>query len=305
MIEKKILEDVINPNVDGLLKTINIYFPLTFADTYRLELMDNEYIDTWSGLKLVSHTVDKNMDDNDEYINTSKLAQQIGNRFARKWNKIWEGLIQEYVILDNYNMTEEEITDSNVEITGNRNNKETINKTLTDSGTDNLAITENVKDDSKETYNIENSQSGTNQTEEQVGSTSINENKLYGLGSTEGKPSSSSTGTDNETTNTTITLGTKDQKTGDTTTNKTVGTTGSENRTKDLTQTDTGTVENTENTKQNTIDKIKRTLKRKGNIGVTTSSQMQEQYLKIVDAWYDFCKIVYNDLDSVLVLSII
>lgn len=44
------------------------------------------------------------------------------------------------------------------------------------------------------------------------------------------------------------------------------------------------------------------TLTRSGNIGVTTSQQMLESEFKVRE--YDFYKMVYNDIDSVLCLSI-
>ena len=44
------------------------------------------------------------------------------------------------------------------------------------------------------------------------------------------------------------------------------------------------------------------TLTRSGNIGVTTSQQMLESEFKVRQ--YDFYKMIYNDIDSVLCLSI-
>ena len=46
----------------------------------------------------------------------------------------------------------------------------------------------------------------------------------------------------------------------------------------------------------------KETLTRSGNIGVTTSQQMLESEFKVRQ--YDFYKMVYNDIDSILCLSI-
>lgn len=46
----------------------------------------------------------------------------------------------------------------------------------------------------------------------------------------------------------------------------------------------------------------KETLTRSGNIGVTTSQQMLESEFKVRQ--YDFYKMIYNDIDSVLCLSI-
>ena len=51
-----------------------------------------------------------------------------------------------------------------------------------------------------------------------------------------------------------------------------------------------------------TTHKGSETLKRSGNIGVTTSQQMLESELKIRQ--FDFYKQVYNDIDSILCLSI-
>ena len=44
------------------------------------------------------------------------------------------------------------------------------------------------------------------------------------------------------------------------------------------------------------------TLTRSGNIGVTTSQQMLESEFKVRQ--YDFYKMIYNDIDSVLCLSV-
>jgi len=46
----------------------------------------------------------------------------------------------------------------------------------------------------------------------------------------------------------------------------------------------------------------KETLTRSGNIGVTTSQQMLESEFKVRQ--YDFYKMIYNDIDSILCLSI-
>lgn len=153
-------------------------------------------------------------------------------------------------------------------------------------------------------------------------------NSIYGLNSGTASPSDKSTTsgtettqkgtTDTQTLNTTdtnsetISKSYQDTITNDTTdtTSETVSKSSQNTVTNNTTDTTTGssTVDQT-NSKTNsstgqTIDAITRTLTRRGNIGVTTNSQMQVEYLKILDEWFNFCKMVFDDIDSILTLKI-
>lgn len=330
MTEKKTIEELF-PVENGLLSTIGVKYSLNFAEAYQLSLMDEEYVNSYSGLKHVSRIVEKNTVD--DVVNIDKLSSIVGNRFVQKWNAMWKGLTVEYDILENYNMKEEEKIDRDIDDTLTSTANEVVSHTVIDEETKNEAVEGSVKNKNTQTDNTtitdtENdtrtmsdttTENGTVQTSGTASTTSSATNGIFGFDASSAadadnnRGSSSSQSSDNTTDNRTITEALEDETNrdlttqrngsivddGETTTEETKTTSGS------LERTENGENEKTENSNKKTIDNIVRTLTRAGNIGTTSSAQLQEQYLKIVEAWYDFCRIIYDDIDSILTIYII
>lgn len=330
MTEKMTIEEVL-PVENGLLSTIGSRFDLEFADSYRLSTMDEEYIDVYSGMKLVTRVVEKNYVDG--VVNIEKLSDIVGNRYVRKWNALWKGLTVEYEILNNFDMVEEERTNRDIDDTLTSNESETVQRTSEDNeskteeldatSTENKTQTDNTKitdsgtegrlrtDDDSETENRTNSDNVEETMDETTGlfgfnsvsasnSDKINRNTL-----SEATGSSNSTKERSSTIDDKLTKNNTNQKEGTITDDGEASREESRTLTGKLSRTESGENEKTGNSNKKTIDNIVRTLTRKGNVGVTSSAQLQEQYIKIVDDWYDFCKIVYNDIDTILTLYII
>ena len=330
MTEKMTIEEIF-PVENGLLSTIGEKFTLEFADSYRLSTMDEEYIYVHSGMKLITRVVEKFYKEG--ILDVSKLSEIIGNRYVRKWNSLWKGLTVEYDILTNYDMTEKENTNRDMDDTITSKETGTEKRTSEDNEnkTNSLNLTSN--ENKTQTDKTKFTDTGTesrvvmndgNDTETTTNSDTINENvdetkSLFGFNSS----SASNSDETNRTTSSEVSGNSKSTK--NTSSNYDENYTKNNTSQKDGTITDTGErtseenlkydatisrTENGENSKtgnsnKKTIDNIVRTLTRKGNIGVTSSAQLQEQYIKIVESWYDFCKVVYDDMDSILTLYII
>ena len=311
--------------------------------------------------------------------NMTSLANVLIAMYGKKWNKLWDTTQLDYNPIENYSMVEaENINDNTVssrkttynttikdvgsdqltnDLTQTLTNKLTDTKTLnlanshevdlTDKRTDDLnhLTTNNLTDKLTNDLTDTTTKTGTVGTVDHSGTvntpnTTTTEN-TFGFNSSSAVPATttSRTGTENSTTDTTntITNNTTDtlKRTGTETTLKTgtetVADTGdvTTTRTGSETITDTGTetyaktgTETTANTGTSTTAKtntnthtgadevagsddktVGRTLKRNGNIGVTTSQQML-QAERDVWMWNYFTDALFPDINSVLTLSI-
>lgn len=330
MMKRKKIEDAL-PVENGILTTIGSKFELDFADVHTLSLMDVEYVEGYSAIKTVSRIVEKNTVDN--VVNVDKLSNIIGNRYVNKWNMMWNGLTVEYDILENFNMTEEEKTDRDIDdtltLTENETAQHTLNDTeskteeteasssISNTQTDNTTITEAgtearlITDDTSETDNASNSDSVNETMNETTGLYGFNSGAASNADKTDRTTQSSISGSNqrelerSSTVDDNLTKNNTNTKEGSVVDNGQTSKEESKTIAGTLARTENSENEKTGNTNKKTIDNIVRTLTRKGNIGTTSSAQLQEQYLKITATWYDFCKIVYDDLDSILTLYII
>lgn len=261
----KKIEEVLPIN-NGLIFSVNTIKHLDFSNVYDLSLMDEDYILN-SGLKTCSRYITKHINEEGQ-LDMAKLAALVANRFAEKWNKLWVGVSAEYNILENYSM-EETSKDQ-------RDNKNTSKETIVSTGTysDQDDITDNDTIHSNE------------QTEQNGHITVSDNSKIFGFDSQVGADDSSNTSV---TTDTSIPTTTRNETNNKTYQSVKSGESGN-NETRD------GNV--------SIVDVLNHTLVRRGNVGVTTSSEMQEQYLEIVQKWFDFCKLIYEDLDTILTLKI-
>lgn len=94
----------------GIFKQIYTTFSSTFTwlDESVADNLDLEYYLNHSANKFISPLVDRLYDDNSStYL--SKTANVIVNKFADKWNKLYDALIDaEYNPIENYSMVEDE-----------------------------------------------------------------------------------------------------------------------------------------------------------------------------------------------------
>lgn len=247
------------------------------------QYLDLQYHGQHSGNKLVSNFITAFIEngvvsDHDKGM----LISVVQARFTTKWTKLYNTMKLEYNPIENYSMTETE----NVKIMGEINDSTVLTNDLKDINT---IQSENVNSNNTSEnieYNIEDTieKTSTDISNENISMCAFN----------------SSTFSDTDKTVTNV------ENTGkDITTKK-----GTEKHINsgDNTNVNNETLESvrtgTETTKKDVTDNsnTERQLTRGGNIGVTTSQQMIESEREL---WlWDFFEIVFNDVDTLLTLSI-
>lgn len=214
------------------------------------------------------------------------LARLIEVKYKENWNRLYNALFADYNPIENYSVNEQET------MVGNKTNNETvsIDETTTNTGTRTDAGTTSNTGTTK--TNNTNDKTSTNAgTSNQTGTVL---DKVYAEDSEEAVNSAGRDTTQTGTTSNNTTD--KETQKGDITDTST-GTT-SNTRTDDLSQKVAGT-----NTKANNEDtNDTRTLKKAGNIGVTTSQQMIESEIALRK--HNFYDILFKDIDEMLCLSI-
>lgn len=289
--------------------------------------LDVIYHGSRSGKKFVGSIVE-NFLSNNVLSNESKetIAQAIFAINEKNWKALWNTLNLEYNPIENYSMTEtenisdvhegtltskgEDTTTKNDSLTNTQDTTNTTTNNETFTNTTVGSITRNVTDN------------GTSKTESDVTKTtsentitnSANTNQLYGFNSVDAVNSDKQIGdgtqdtTGNETvkdvTNITTTNTVKDETS---TTNNGTDTTESTIKS-DIGVTGTTTNETNVNVKRDNTDTenktitTDRTLKRSGNIGVTTSQQMIDSERNL---WFwSYFEKVFADVDNILTLKI-
>ena len=289
--------------------------------------LDVIYHGSRSGKKFVGSIVE-NFLSNNTLSNESKdaIAQAIFAINEKNWKALWNTLNLKYNPIENYSMTEtenvsdvhegtltskgEDTTTKNDSLTNTQDttNTTTNNETITSANVG--SVTKNVTDNG--TSKTENDVTKT--TSENTITNSANTNQLYGFNSVDAVNSDKQIGdgtqdvTGNETvkdvTNTTTTDTVKDETS---ITNNGTDTTESTMKS-DIGVTGTTTNETNVNVKRDNTDTenktitTDRTLKRSGNIGVTTSQQMIESERNL---WFwSYFEKVFSDVDNILTLKI-
>lgn len=284
-------------------------------------IMDIEYFGNVSGNKIVSPLIDRIVS-GDEIIPTEKntLSNIIIDMYYKKWEKLYDTFELEYNPIQNYDMEETMSNDETVHeygktiqrtdnLTHAKTGTETQTDNLTEQRTDNLStqrtdnLSKSVDMSVMETHNTTDT--------ETPNLTNNTNNKIFGFNSTIGvdsdnqemittgitttaKTGTVTTDTDNTETNTgTQTI----LNTGTQTNNKT----GTVEMSHNVTDHDTGT----QNTVSGGTDTDTRNylLRRKGNIGVTTSQQMIQSERDLW-MWDFFHTVVFPDIDRVLTIPI-
>ena len=215
--------------------------------------------------------------DNSQPLDTeqrTKLAGIVFTLFSRKWERFWNVLNAEYDPISNYDMTETEYIE--IDVNDTRQNTGTVTNVTDDVVRETGTVTNVTDTDTTQTGTVSDN-----------GSNSV-DNGIYGF--------NSSTSIDSNTSDGTVTNTRTDNLAGtdDTTETRT------DNLTKDRDISDTET-RNLSDVLTGNKDTA-RTLTRSGNIGVTTSQQMIESELEL---WqWNFFKSVYEDIDSICCLDV-
>lgn len=266
MMEMKIqrLNEVIGTN--EIFSTIMTGRELPWHEdtTITAALLDFEYINNYSGRKIISPAVEKSLGTDGKITseNFAKLCSVAYMMFGKKWARNWEILTSEYDPIQNYSMTE----DSRLV----RDNKETH------SGTDSTLMT--GTDTFVKTGSESDAHTGT------IGdsATSNQENEVSAFNSSTYQDASKTTGSGGNT---------RTFQNTDTTTYTNVTDAETRNKTDALTH---GHVVDNDDVETNH-------LTRSGNIGVTTSQQMLQSE---IDLWkWNFFYEVFSDIDNVFTIS--
>lgn len=256
-----------------------------WAEMYNPLSLDIAYYGNHSGDKIISPLVEKILVDGVLTPNNAQILATIcAERFGVNWAKIWATQELEYNPIENYSMTETgEDTDKN---TGTVKQTEDITHT----GTGTRETSETNKGTVTEAETETPGEVITKVTDGQA----KQDTAVFGFNADPASPVPSDTqsGT-NKVTDTETHSGTV--KRDKTTTNDLI-LTGGEDTTENHTDTRDGT----------RTDDLTRTgahtLKRSGNIGVTTSQEMIQSER---DLWvWNFLEMVFNDVDKVLTLPI-
>lgn len=122
---------------DGVFTDLN-EFDVPWKETAAPDILNLHYHGSHSGDKLISPLLRK-MITADLDGTRSKVAAIIYNMYSDKWSHLWDALKTEYNPIDNYNMVENETSETN------RENERAHTGTNTDAmtGTDNIAHTGN------------------------------------------------------------------------------------------------------------------------------------------------------------------
>ena len=317
----KRLNDVIPDGItgSGIFSAMNTIQSLPF-DVSPV-IMDIEYFGNISGGKIVSPLIDRIVT-GDEISATEeqKLSNIIISMYYERWGKLYDTMLLEYNPIQNYDMVEQMTDDETVHeygktlqrtdnLTHTKTGNDTETNNLQEQRTDNLSdqrtdnLSKSIDREVTETYNTTDT--------ETPNLTNNTDNKIFGF--------NSSIGVDSDSQTVTATGSTSKTKTGTvgTVTDETETDTGTQTTTHTGTSTNakTGTVQLTHNTTdsdtgtQNTVsggsDTSTRnyTLRRSGNIGVTTSQQMI-QAERDLWLWNFFHTVVFPDVDKVLTIPI-
>lgn len=280
-----------DPETTGIFTVLNNYnVPWKSENIY--ESLNLAYYYNHSGQKNISPLVsgilgsDTTLSDTDK----TKVSKLVYDICAKNWQYEWDALFSEYNPIENYNADETETITHGGNDTTNKSGTDTHTLSGTDteheSGTN--TITNSGDDILKNTGTTTSTNTNKDGTSETV-------NQIYGFNSSD----PANDGTSKTTVNQTIT----DERTDDLTATTTHGLKTDDTRNMSNSTTygrvDSDNIDITEKTDYNNNEN--RTLKRHGNIGVTTSQQMIESELELRKKF--FYEIVFHDIDQYLALQ--
>lgn len=281
-----------DPESTGIFTVLNNY-EVPWKSSNVDESLNLAYYYNHSGQKSISPLVSGILGSDIRLSDTkkTKIGKVVFDLCNQNWEYEWDAMFTEYNPIENYNADETEtITHGGSD-------------TLTRTGTDTHTLSGSDKETETGTNTISNSGSDTvkntgtsTNTNDIADGTSQTKNQIYGYNSDSAANDSVSTVTVNQTTT--------DTRSDDLTATTTHGLNTSDSRNMSNTTTygraDSENIDITENKDYNNNEN--RTLKRHGNIGVTTSQQMIESELELRKKF--FYEIVFRDIDQYLTLSI-
>lgn len=299
--KKKLFEVYNNPMTAGIfskLQTMSVPWQALDIDGS----LDAIYFGNHSGEKPIAPLVYKYLDNDGEKLTSSgesALAIHAYVLFNTKWTKLYSAITAQYNPLENYNMTESEIINKDVDNeqthSGSDTNTKSGSESVAHSGTDTSETSGSDTDAHTGTItDVRDLSSSTT-------ATTTGTRDVYGYNSetavhddastteSEGEETTDDTNTRTFADTQTLTHGKTDERTLDLT-----DTTTYNNRVDTLAHGHVITDDNTEN--------IERELTRSGNIGVTTSQQMLESEISIRQ--WNFFEAVFSDLDKILTLKV-
>lgn len=299
-----LLETWSDPETTGIFTVLNNYsVPWKSDNIY--ESLNLAYYYNHSGQKTTSPLVNGVMGSNTTLTDENKttLGKTVFDICNKNWEYEYNALFSEYNPIENYNADETETNTGtdNTSHTGTdtttRNGTDTHTLSGTDSethtGTDKFAETgADITKDTGDTTNTNTNNDGTSETI----------NGIAGFNSDEYSKDTKSTTTVNQTITdkrednltSTLTHGKNTDETRDLADSTTYGRVDTEN----VDISEAISYNNGENKTMNNT----RTLKRHGNIGVTTSQQMIESELELRKKF--FFEIVFKDIDNYLTLAV-
>ena len=282
--------------------------------------LDLAYHGARSGKKITNPLLDTiGGDEPLDSAKISQIAKVIYNMYGDNWNHLWETLNYEYEPIENYDMEETSTDTRKPDLTDEETRtpqiteSETRTPNLTEEVTTNPGVTEERTTVSSPGVTETESETRTpnlSRTEETQNKLTDTGDSIYGFNSQEAVPTDTSKTTESGTVKTTDGGTEKTErtlsKTGKDSATETLTRTGSDSETRATkgSETTEKTTQGTDTkvTKQTGTDVTEHTLRRHGNIGVTTSQQMIEAERQL---WFwNFMEHVFSDVDRVIACPI-
>lgn len=119
--------------------------------------MDDAYFTMYSGIKNPSEFVTLHLNPDTEIANSLTIARIIYGIYGENWTKLWEAFKTQYVPIDNYNLKETTVR--------NQTNDRTINKNVTNSGSQDDTTTTTYGENINSTANAQDYTYGFNSLE--------------------------------------------------------------------------------------------------------------------------------------------
>ena len=271
--------------------------------------LDLQYYGNHSGEKVIAPLVNALLEDDETLsaLGREMLAATIWRLYGAYWAKEYATLSLTYNPIQNYDMTETETESGTAETETKHTGTDNHTTSATHTGTDTTETEETHTGTNKHTTSATHTGTDTTVTDKDVtaANSASNTNGIFGFNSGASVPADTQTGTtsgsQNEDTTETKTLNLSDAGTD----NETLNLSNDSNATRTLDLSNAGTDNRTLNltdaeTKE---DERSRTLRRSGNIGVTTSQQMLQAERELWQ-WNFFENIVFPDLDKILIVRI-
>jgi len=118
MMEYLRIEDILSDS-NGLFTAMTSIEGFDLWDASTAALMDNHYVNDWSGMKIIPHAIEKRLDAQNKLTgsNLELMANIIYMRYKKSWSQYYAYVAAQYNPIDNYSMNETEDTKVNTNMT--------------------------------------------------------------------------------------------------------------------------------------------------------------------------------------------